>query len=75
MKANERCFQGKTKQNKTKREFGLSRGFPGGLVVKNLPANSRAAGAPGLISESERALEGGNPLQYSSQGNPVDRGA
>ena len=66
------------KQNKTKqkkREFGLSRGFPGGLVVKNLPANSRAAGAPGLISESERALEGGNPLQYSSQGNPVDRGA
>ena len=68
-------FSGRKNKTKQNREFGLSRGFPGGLVVKNLPANSRAAGAPGLISESERSLEGGNPLQYSSQGNPVDRGA
>ena len=36
-------------------------GFPGGAVVKNLPAN---------------AGEGnGNPLQYSCLGNPMDRGA
>ena len=60
---------------KQNREFSLSRGFPRGPVVKNLPANARAAGAPGSISESERSLEGGNPLQYSTQDNPVDRGA
>ena len=46
-------FSGK-KQN---REFSLSRGFPGGPVVKNLPANARAAGAPGSISESEDPLK------------------
>ena len=40
-------------------------GFPGGSVVKNMPAK---VGDSGLISESERSPgEGnGNPLQYSS---------
>ena len=49
-------------------------GFPGGSVVKNLPAN---AGDSGLIPGSERSPgEGnGNPLQYSCLENPMDRGA
>ena len=48
--------------------------FPGGSVVKNLPAN---AGDAGSIPHSGRAPgEGnGNPPQYSSLGNPTDRGA
>ena len=51
-----------------------SRGFPGGTVVKNLPAN---AGNMGSIPGSGRSHgEGnGNPLQYSSLGNPMDGGA
>ena len=52
----------------------LGVGFPGGSVVKNLPAN---AGDGGLIPGSGRSLrEGnGNPLQYSYRGKPMDRGA
>ena len=48
--------------------------FPGGLAVKNLPAN---AGDVGLISELGRSPgEGsGNPLQYYSLENFMDRGA
>ena len=48
-------------------------GLPGGSVVKNLPAN---AGDMGLIPRSGRSSgEGhGNPLQYSCQGNHMDRG-
>ena len=47
--------------------------FPGGLVVKNLPAN---AGDVGSIPGSGRSPgEGnGNPIQYSCLGNPMDRG-
>ena len=50
------------------------KGFPGGSVVKNLPAN---AGDVGLISFLGRSPgEGnGNPLQYSCLENPMDRGA
>ena len=49
-------------------------GFPGGSVVKNVPANARDTGS---ISGSGRFLgEGhGSPLQYSSLGSPTDRGA
>ena len=49
-------------------------GFPGGLVVKNLPANAEDVA---LIPGSGRSLGGGNsnPLQYSGLGNPMDRGA
>ena len=49
-------------------------GFPGGSVVKNLPAN---AGDVGLIPGSGRSPgEGnGNPFQYSCLGNAMDRGA
>ena len=48
-------------------------GFPGGLVMKNLPIN---AGDSGSIPGSGRSLgEGnGNPLQYSCLENPRDRG-
>ena len=45
--------------------------FPGGTVVKNLPAN---AGDPDSRARSPR--EGNsNPLQYSYLENPMDRGA
>ena len=49
-------------------------GFPGGSVVKNLPANE---GDAGLIPESGRSPgEGnGNSFQYSCLGNPMGRGA
>ena len=49
-------------------------GFPGGTVVKNLPAN---AGDMGSIPESERSLGGrnSNPLQYSCLENSMDGGA
>ena len=54
-----------------------SRGFPGGLVVKNQPANAgdlRDVGSISGFGGSPR--EGnGNPLQYSCQENSKDRGA
>ena len=48
-------------------------GFPGGSVVKNLPAS---AGDLGSIPRLGRSLEEGdsNPLQFSCLGNPMDRG-
>ena len=48
--------------------------FPGGIVVKNLPANEGdTVSSPGL----GRSPGGGNgdPLEYSCLENPVDRGA
>ena len=49
-------------------------GFPGGSVVKNLPASTGDAGSvPG--SEKSPGEGNGNPLQYSCLGNPMDRGA
>ena len=46
-------------------------GFPGGIAVKNLPAN---AGDMGLIPGLGRfpGVGSGNPLQYSCLGNPMD---
>ena len=48
--------------------------LPDGSVVKNPPAN---AGDVGLIPGLGRSPRVGNinPLQYSSLGNPTDRGA
>ena len=48
--------------------------LPGGALVKNPPTD---AGDVGLIPGLGRSPgEGnGNPLQYSSLGNPMDRGA
>ena len=52
----------------------MTAGFPGGSVVKNLPAN---AGHMGSIPGWERSPgeENGNPLQCSYLRNPIDRGA
>ena len=48
--------------------------FPGGLVVKNLPASAgHVDSIPGL--ERSPGEGNGNPLQYSWLGNPTDRGA
>ena len=46
-------------------------GFPGGSVVKNLPANAGDVGSiPGLgRSPGEGNI---NPLQYACLGNPMD---
>ena len=49
-------------------------GFPGGSVVKNLPANAGDSGSiPGLGKSPGKG--NGNPLQYSCLGNPMDRRA
>ena len=52
----------------------LSNGFLGGSVVKNPPVNERDVG---LIPGSRRSPREGNgiPLQYSCQGNSMDRRA
>ena len=51
----------------------FSWGFPGGSVVKNLPANAGDAGSiPGLGGSPGEGR--GNPLQYSCLGNSMDRG-
>ena len=51
-------------------------GFPGSAVVKNLPANAGGARDVGLIPRSGRSPGGGygNPLHFSCQENPMDRG-
>ena len=56
-------------------EFGV--GFPGGAVVKNLPAIAEDTRDLGSISGLGRSpKEGnGNPLQYSCLENPMDGGA
>ena len=47
-------------------------GFPGGTVVKNLPANAEDLGLIPGLGRSPR--EGnGYPLQYSSLENSMDR--
>ena len=65
---------GSTETPETGQELG---DFPGGTVVKNLPANEGDIGNEGSIPESERSLgvENGNPFQYSCLENFVERGA
>ena len=52
-------------------------GFPGSIVVKNLPANAGDARDSGLIPGLGKSPRGGNgnPLQYSCLENSLDRGA
>ena len=64
-------------QSEKNREFfenGL--GFLSGSEVMNQPANSGDARDGGWIPQSGRSPGEGNdnPLQYSSLGNPTDRG-
>ena len=48
--------------------------FPGGSVVKNLPANAVDEGS--IPGSGRSPGEGnGNPLQYSCLENPMDGGA
>ena len=57
-----------------KPESGASQVAP---VVRSLPANVGDIKDPGSIPGPGRSPEGGhsNPLQYSCQENPMDRGA
>ena len=50
-------------------------GFPGGAVVKNPPANAGDAGNLGSVPRLGRSHGGGhgNPIQYSSLKDPMDR--
>ena len=51
----------------------MTMGFPCGSVAKNLPANAGNVGLiPGLGSPPGEG--NGSTLQYSCQGNPIDRG-
>ena len=54
-----------------------SKGFPGGSVIKNPPANVGDTENMGSIPGSGRSPEegNGNPLQYSSLENSEDREA
>ena len=49
-------------------------GFPGGAVVKNLPASAREARDAGSTSGSGKSpgVRNGNLLQYSSLKNSMD---
>ena len=49
-------------------------GFPGGSVIKNLPA-MQEIWVPSLGQGRSPGGENGNPLQYSCLENPMDRGA
>ena len=53
----------------------LSRGFPGGSVVKNLPANAGDSGTIPGSGRSPREGNAGNPLQCSCLEKPMDNGA
>ena len=52
------------------------KGFTGGTVVKNTPANAEDTGDESSIPGSERFPGEGNgiPLQYPCLGNPMDSG-
>ena len=54
---------------------GEKLGFPGGAVIRNLPANAGCTSNLDLISGSGRFPGEGNgkPLQYSCLGNPMGR--
>ena len=55
----------------------MRKGFPGGSVVENPPANAGDLGDAGSIPGTERYSggENGNPLQYSCLENFMDRRA
>ena len=56
--------------------YRINRASQVALVVRNLPANAGDTRDVGSVPESGRSHGGGhgNPLQYSSQQNPMDRG-
>ena len=58
-------------------KYCREKGFSGGSVGQNLPADAGDARDPGLIPELGRSPGGGNgnPLQDSCLENSMDRGA
>ena len=55
-------------------KYPLFLGFPGGSVVKNLPADAGDVGSiPGLARSPGEG--NGSPLHYFCLENPMDRGA
>ena len=68
------CVFGPVRESSSRGRVYTFLGFPGVLVVKNLPAN---AGDASSIPGSGRSPEegNGNPLQYSCLENSMDRGA
>ena len=61
--------------NVTVKDYCIVLGFPGGPVVKNLPANAGHARDPGSELGRSPRVENGNPFQSSCLGNFVDRGS
>ena len=57
--------------------YTVEQGFPGDAVVTNLTASAEDTGDVGLNPGSGRSPGGvkGDPLQYSCQEHPMDRGA
>ena len=57
--------------------IGNTLAHPSGAVVKNLPADARGARDDDSVLGWGKSPGGGNgnPLQYSCQKNPMDRGA
>ena len=57
-------------------KYCIYRGFPGGTLVENLPANTEDARDAGSIPGWGRSLEvgNGNPLQYSCLENSTTEG-
>ena len=53
----------------------IKENFPGGSVVKNLPANVKDTGDVSAVPGLGRSpgVGNGNPLQYSCRGNSMDR--
>ena len=53
------------------------RGFPGALIVKNLPANAGDIRDAGWIHGLQRSPggENGNPFEYSRRENPTNKRA
>ena len=76
-----RCLPVLDDEHMTPRYMGVLSGSSGAsqvvLVVKNPPANAGDIRYAGSTPESGRSPGGGhgNPLQYSSLENPMDRGA
>ena len=73
----EGTMQIKTILTRTSLAVQWLRGFPGGSVIKNLPANAGDSEDSGSIPGLGRSHGVGNGklLQYSCLGNPMDRGA
>ena len=71
------CSLGDRRQNGISRCLVMTQGLPGGVVVKNLPANAGDARDMGSIHGLGRSprKRNGKPLKYYLLENPMNRGA